>query len=80
MRVCSIARATVKRLVGNPLFRAAALLSALLTTIPGGFMMVAEHFRNGDGSPPITAFTADDSYPDQESCREDDPEKIHKTA
>jgi hypothetical protein len=43
-------------------------------------MMIAEHFRNGDGSPPITAFTADDSYLDKESRREDDPEKIHTTA
>jgi hypothetical protein len=24
--------------------------------------MLAEHFDNGDGSPPITAFTANDSY------------------
>jgi hypothetical protein len=62
--VCAIAQASVQRLFGNPQFRAAALLSALLTTIPGGFMMIAEHFRNGDGSPPITAFTADDSYSD----------------
>jgi hypothetical protein len=66
--------------LGNPQRRGAALLSALLTTIPGGFMMIAEHFRNGDGSPPITAFTADDSYLDKESRREDDPEKIHTTA
>jgi hypothetical protein len=42
--------------------------------------MIAEHFRNGDGSPPITAFTADDSYPDEESRREDDPAKIWSTA
>lgn len=37
--------------------------------------MLAVHFRNGDGSPPTTAFTADDSYPDKESRREDDREK-----
>jgi hypothetical protein len=43
-------------------------------------MMIAEYFRNGDGSPPITAFTADDSYPEKESRREDDPEKNHTTA
>jgi hypothetical protein len=42
--------------------------------------MIAEHFRNGDRSPPLTAFTADDSYPDKESCREDDPEKVRSTA
>jgi hypothetical protein len=34
--------------------------------------MLAEHFGNGDGSPPITAFTADDSYPEKESCRGED--------
>lgn len=45
---------------------AGRLLSPLLTTIQPGFIMIAEHFRNGDGSPPLTAFTADDSYPDKE--------------
>lgn len=46
--------------------------ASFLTSTGSGFTMSSAHLENGDGSPPITAFTADDSYLDKESYREED--------
>jgi hypothetical protein len=39
--------------------------------------MLVVHFGNGDGSPPITALTANDSYSEKESRREEDCAEGH---
>ena len=54
-----------------------ALGSPALTSTGSVLKILTEHFGNGDGSPPITAFTANDSYSDEELRREEDRAKAH---